>query len=166
MTINPAVAEALDRMAAAELPADVASDVGSEVDDPTGGFGRELSCVFDCTDSFATTTDPRVLITQAGLRRLITARGTLPARDDDDYGLDVRGMLHAGLTQTELRSLQSKIVGELKKDQRIESAIVRVVFATGRLTITGTITPRDPRLEAFPFTMTIDRAAAAVGVTT
>jgi hypothetical protein len=156
MTMNTVLADAIARLTA-ELPEGTgAVDVSL--------WGRELSCVLDCTDGFATITDPRLLLLQALARRCDTPRGALPAHDDDDYGLDLRGMLHAGLTQSELASMQGRIAGEFKKDRRVETVTVRATFAASRLTVTGGIMPRDPALEPFPFVMDVTQAAITIAV--
>lgn len=154
--MNQVLADAIARLTL-ELPAGEA-DRG----DPAGGWGRELVCVLDCTDSFATTTDPRTILLQALARRFDTPRGTLPAHEDDDYGFPLLSLLHEGITSDDLDTMQGKIAGEMKQDPRVETVIVRVTYAAHRLTVTGLVTPRDPRVEPFGFVMTVDDAAIMI----
>lgn len=116
--MNPTVAAALAAGKAA-LIAEVTAPA-----DPFG-YGTDLSCTTDITET-ADEIDPTsvLAIGQALFRRLITPRGTLP--DDPDYGTDVRGMLHRGMSQQELLAATGRIKAECEKDDRIESASVAV----------------------------------------
>lgn len=124
------------------------------------GYGRDLSCVTDCTDAFEETdpASPRG-IAEGLARRFITPRGGL-GNDDPDYGYDLTGLLHAGLTADNLRTLQSKLIGEGRKDERIERLSIRLSLATGVLSVSCRITPRDPQLE--PFSMVLQVTSAKV----
>lgn len=141
----------------AELPA-VTPPLEAEL-----GWGRDLICVSDCTDTFAELGpyDPRIIM-HAIARRYQTPRGTL--LDDPEYGLDLRGFLHKGLAQKDLRQLQTQALGEANKDQRIERSATQLSLSLvrGVMAVALRVTPRDPRGNPFPFVVRIDAAAAAV----
>lgn len=119
------------------------------------GYGSDLSCVLDLTpDALELDDQSRSAIGQATLRRLITARGTLP--DDPDYGLDVRGMLNRGFPMQKLRDLSGQIRSEITKDDRIADAVVNVTFPEpGSMSVAVTITPEDPSLATFDLTVAL-----------
>jgi hypothetical protein len=124
---------------------------------PSGelGYGRDLSCVLDLTDDLAEV-DPLspVAIGEATLRRLLTARGSLP--DHRDYGLDVRGMCNRGVPYSELRDLAGQVRNEISKDDRIESATVTVTpQAGGQLDFAVRITPAVVGLTPFSLTFAV-----------
>jgi hypothetical protein len=124
---------------------------------PSGelGYGADLSCVLDLTDDLAEV-DPLspVAIGEATLRRLLTARGSLP--DHRDYGLDVRGMCNRGVPYSELRDLAGQVRNEISKDDRIESATVTVTLqAGGRLDFAVRITPAVVGLVPFSLTFAV-----------
>lgn len=127
------------------------------VDPPTGnlGYGSDLWCILDLLPNVAEV-DPNsyTAIGQAVLRRLVTARGTLP--DDPHYGIDVRGMLNRGIPVQQLRDLQGQIRSEVMKDDRIADALVSVTMPEQRaLTVVVTITPEVPNLVPFDLTLAI-----------
>lgn len=127
------------------------------------GYGRDLDCVSDCSDDFREIgPDTPLIIIQALARRYQTPNGSLI--EDRDYGCDLCGSLHVGMTQAELRKLHTAAVGEALKDERIETASIRISFKseTNTLTLAALITPRDPRLEPFPMVLTITEAAVLI----
>lgn len=138
---NPIIAAALARTMT-ELPA------GTPPDDGELGYGHDLACVSDCSDDFAELgpDDPRIIL-QAIARRYQTPRGGL--LDDEEYGFDLRGALHAGMTQRDLRQLQSKAVNEAMKDERVETVTLRLTYAGGEVHGHLHVTPRDPRRAPF-----------------
>lgn len=124
------------------------------------GFGVDLSCVEDITATHDEV-DPFSVrgISEATIRRLSTARGTLV--DDVDYGLDLRAYLSRGVQRNGLGELAGAVRNEVTKDDRIESATVTAVFAgtdlsTVRLQLT--ITPVDPLLGPFRLVLAITSA--------
>lgn len=123
------------------------------------GYGRDLSCVSDCTDEFTEiASDTPLIIAQALARRFQTPRGTL--LDDKDYGCDLRGMLNRGVTQEELRSLHTRVTNEAVKDERVELVTASVSIDTASaidqtLQLSMVITPRDPRIEPFAFVLRV-----------
>lgn len=130
---------------------------------PSGelGYGRDLSCVSDLADDFREIRgDSPAIILEALMRRYQTPRGTL--EDDPDYGLDLVARVNAALTPNELRTLQAQCVGEAKKDERIDTLTMELAynFASKTLSISGTITPRSPRLN--PFTYVFSATSAGV----
>ena len=151
--MNPTVQAAFDAMLA-EIPQPVIP-VQSQL-----GYGRDLSCVTDCTDGFEEVDpdSPRG-IAEAITRRFITPRGAL-GNDDLDYGIDLTGMLHAGLTEKDLRTLQSKLHGEARKDERVDTITIRLTLAASVLSVACRITPRNPLLD--PFSMVIQVTSAQV----
>ena len=88
--------------------------------------GGDLFCVDDIDAALTWETDPRVLIEQSVLRRLTTPRGGLFY--SRDYGLNVRAWLNAGFTPAMVSGLSSAIKNECEKDDRVESATVRLSF--------------------------------------
>lgn len=130
---------------------------------PSGpfGYGTDISCAGDLTetmeevDGFST-----LALAQALVRRLDCARGQLP--DDPDYGIDVRSYCNRGATTQDIRSLASRIRGEVTKDDRVDTATVTVTpSSTGdELGVKVAVTPYDARLG--PFTLTLAVTSAAV----
>lgn len=146
--MNAAVAEALAKSLAETESIVAVPDVGQL------GYGRDLACVVDVADDFreVAPSTPQIVI-EAIARRFQTPRGTL--LDDPDYGFDLRGRLHVGLTQQQLRSLQSACIGEAKKDERVETVSVLLSFGGGVLQVGVTVTPRDPRVDPFRFVLRV-----------
>lgn len=122
-----------------------------EISTPSGelGYGTDLSCVSDLAEDLAEV-DPfsTRAIGEAALRRLTTARGTLP--DDPDYGLDVRSYANRGVALQELRDLAGLTQAELLKDDRLVDAAVTVTQpGQGELSVDVMLTPADARLAPF-----------------
>lgn len=63
---------------------------------------------------------------QAVYHRVITDRGQNP--DDEDYGLNVVGMLHRGMTSAEVAQVPGRLEAEIRKDPRVDT--VRVTLTT------------------------------------
>lgn len=146
------------------------AEVASEalpVDATELAYGRDLSCVQDLSDDFRETREGSALIIlEALVRRFQTPRGTLgnETAEELDYGLDLCSRCHAPFTSAELRALQSQCVGEAMKDERVESASFALSFSvqTSTLSVTGRITPRDPRLNVFRFVLRATTASVLI----
>ena len=123
-------------------------------------YGRDLSCTRDLRDDFGELRegDPRIVL-EALVRRFETPRGTLD--DDEEYGFDLPSRLHSGVTQTELRALQSQCVAEAKKDERVDSASFLNSFSyeTNTLTMQGLVRLRS---RAQPFRFVLQATDASV----
>lgn len=65
-----------------------------------------------------------VLLAHDLYHRVITPRGRNV--DDDDYGLDIRSMLHRGVTATVVAQIPSQLAAECRKDERVASIDVRL----------------------------------------
>lgn len=135
------------------------------VDAPTDGivYGSDITGALDLDSDMAERPerDP-LLITEALARRLDTPRGSLP--DDLDYGLDLKGHCNRGITSAEVNSLAGRIRGEVTKDDRVGDATVRVVPGSNgeSLSITVNISPTDPSLAPFRFTLAVTDATVFV----
>ena len=79
-------------------------------------FGTDISCAEDFDDQ-ASEVSGTMLLSQAVYRRITTPRGTLI--DDEDYGLDVRALLHKGMTPVEVAAMPGQLRQEILKDERI-----------------------------------------------
>lgn len=88
-------------------------------------LGSDLSCVSDVTPDMREVSGRRALA-EALVRRLQTPRGTL--LDDQNYGFDLVGELGDDVTPAFVASLQSTIVAEVQKDERVIAARAVVQF--------------------------------------
>lgn len=156
MTFAPTVQRALD----ADL---LTMERVEDVPTPPLAYGRDLSCVTDCTADFAEV-DPNspLGIAQAVLRRWITPRGGLI--DDADYGCNVRGNLNRGTTRQELLSLETRCINEAMKDERVATIDVAVTMNAQltEITIRGAITPADADVRPFQFVFAVTSADALI----
>lgn len=100
-------------------------------------YGHDLFCVNDL-DPGMLEVDGRVCLAQALARRLITPRGGL--LDDPNYGYDLTGFLNDDVTHATLASMQGQINAEMLKDERVIAASSTVVFVSGQLIVTISIT--------------------------
>lgn len=128
-----------------------------EVETPIApfGYGSDLSCVDDITDT-AAEVDPfsRLALAEAVARRLTTARGTV--LDDLDYGLDLRRFLNAGVSTSELAGLAGQIRMEVQKDDRVDRCAATVTLPSAtELSVKIVVTPIDPRLGTFTLTLAV-----------
>lgn len=126
-----------------------------EVDAPTEpfGYGKDLSCVSDLTETMEEVEGPLV-VAQAIVRRLTTPRGGLPY--DPNYGLDVRGFLNRATTTAELRSIAGQVRLEVTKDDRVESASVTVTAPSlNTLRIALDVEMADPEQTEFALTLAV-----------
>lgn len=152
--MNPTLREALDE-GLATLTRVVATPV-----EPFD-YGADVSCASDLAETMEDISEPRQILGEAIARRLDCPRGTNP--DDADYGIDLRDMLHRGVTDSEMRTRTTAIEGELRKDDRILSSKVTLTpTATGdRIAILIVVVPRDPATGG-PFTLTLALTDAGV----
>ena len=155
MSFAPIVAEAL----AAELAELTAA--GRVVTVPEGQlyWGSDLSCVTDCDESFSElpAENNALIVAQSGARRLITPRGAV--LDAPDEGLDLRSYCNRGVTEQELRALQTRVIAELLKDERVTDAEVDITYAASALTVNARLIPADPTLSPFRFVFAVDSAS-------
>lgn len=122
------------------------------------GYGSDLVCAFDIEpDAREWPGDAPELVVEAIIRRITTPRGALV--DDGDYGIDVRGFLNSGIAAQDVPRLAGRIRGEIEKDDRVEFATVTVTWTDPVLRIAIRVTPADPRLRAFRFTLAVTSAA-------
>jgi hypothetical protein len=123
-------------------------------------WGSDLSCVTDCDSKFSELpANSPLIIAQAIVRRFLTPRGAL--LDDNDYGLDLRGYCNRGVTQQDLRTLQSRCVAEAQKDERVQSITIDVeMTGSNSLSVRAQLTPVDPRTAQFRFVIAVDSETA------
>ncbi len=126
------------------------------VDTPArAAWGRDLSCIFDCTEDLEEVPeDSEEAIVQSVSRRLITERGTL--LDDLEYGFNIAGFLNLGMTTEDIIRLEAGVRGECLKDDRVGAVDVVVLIEGVTASITVTLTPLDFDLFPPSFTFTID----------
>jgi hypothetical protein len=92
-------------------------------------FGSDLRCLDDLTESMEELgEDDPLLVAEAIVRRITTARGTL--LDDLDYGIDIADELSRATTRQDRAEVESRIRGELAKDDRIEELAVVITDST------------------------------------
>lgn len=123
--------------------------------DPTDPLGADL-WLEDDLDAGMRMTSGLTLLRQAVFHRLQTPRGRLI--DDEDYGLDVRALLHRAMTPTEVAAAQSQIASELRKEDRLAVGpltvtLVRTEGERWRITIQATV-------DGAPFRMVVAAPAA------
>jgi hypothetical protein len=94
-------------------------------------YGSDLWCEDDIDDlaSELPSTNP-LIVAQANYRRLSTERGTLI--DDPDYGFDLLGLIHHGVTQDFIASIPGQVKNELLKDERNETVECTISNVTAR----------------------------------
>jgi hypothetical protein len=156
MTMNPTVSAALE-VQIAEL---TASGRVAAVPQAPLLWGSDLSCVSDCDASFSELpANSPLIVAQAVTRRFLTPRGGL--LDDQDYGLDLRGYCNRGVTQLDLRTLQTRCVAEALKDERVSSCTIDVsTTGANSLSVKARITPADPGFAPFTFVLAVDSETA------
>lgn len=122
------------------------------------GYGTDISCVDDVAEDVREVSGLLVLA-QALVRRLDCPRGSLP--DDPNYGIALAEYLNHGVTAADLRSVASKVRGELVKDDRVGT--IRVIVEMPSTTVMKVrifVIPVDVRLG--PFTLTLAVTSASV----
>lgn len=95
-------------------------------------FGTEISCVTDIAPD-GRIVSGNTVVAEAVARRLRTPRGRLI--DDPNYGFDVAGYLADDMSASDLAALQSGIIAECLKDERIQAATAAVDLTLGALTV-------------------------------
>lgn len=123
---------------------------------PTGdvGFGADLDCADDLTDTFGEVSGP-IAVAQANYRRLITGPGEI--LDDPDYGYDLSTLIQRPLLRETLLQIPSRIEQELLLDDRNLSVEVALTGEGTDLTI-------DVRVESAsgPYTLTLGLTDSAL----
>jgi hypothetical protein len=128
-------------------------------------FGSDLACLFtgtgvgDLTPTMQEVTGPPV-VAQRLLCRLTTPRGSV--LDSPNDCIDIRGYVRASVTPAEVQAMQSQILGEIQKEQCLQTATVSVgefllVEAQLQVTITISVTTAKG-----PFTLTLLTSAVTV----
>lgn len=142
----PAIAWIVDSGAASGPPDDVAD------------LGADLAGVGDI-DPSGLVVAGNAALGQALARRLTTPRGGLVY--DDDYGLDCRDWLNAGLTSQRARELAGAVRREALKDERVLDVAVSLAFsqATSVLTLSLRVTTSDG-----PFDLVVAVSALSVAI--
>ncbi len=121
-------------------------------------LGSDLSAVRGLDPSMALFSGPRI-VAEAAVRRITTQRGTLFYAKG--YGIDVREMLNAKITAQVLGDWRSRILAEIRKDERVLDLSATLTFypQTGQVWIeVGGVTGRGP----FRFTLTVDQVSVDV----
>lgn len=92
-------------------------------------YGYDLYCLDDLTQNMKEIDGNNniQIVIQSIFRRLNTPRGGLIY--DPDYGLDVKGFLHKGMKATDILSIPGQIQAEILKDDRVETATVKILSA-------------------------------------
>jgi hypothetical protein len=88
-------------------------------------LGVDVACIED-VDSVLSLAEGPTNLAMALCRRLITPRGGLWYAPD--YGLDLRSYLNAGVSDSQMETLPDEIRLEMEKDERVQSATVRLLF--------------------------------------
>ncbi len=86
-------------------------------------------------------------------RRLTTANGALFY--DPDYGYDLRSLLHAAIRDT--TQIANRIIKEMLKDKRVDSATANVLFDGNTLTAHVGITPKGDDNPSFSLVMNVSQ---------
>lgn len=119
-------------------------------------FGTDVDTFPDLDGTGRMISGPRVIMVMA-LRRLTTPYGSL--RYDPDFGLDLREYLNEDLDAVALLMLQSRIVMEVSKDERVLRCTARVTLLDDVLRIRiGIATEQGP----FEFTLSISDVTAQI----
>lgn len=95
------------------------------INDQTTDFGTDINLVTDLAPVWGLVAGQANLI-NALLRRLVTPRNGLFY--DPNYGFDVVALLNSAVTQVDVARIKAGIGAELRKDQRVLSLTVDVVF--------------------------------------
>lgn len=109
-------------------PLTIDIDYGSDVSTFAAGSFLEP----DIDPSMPLITGNRV-VAEALARRLLTRRGKLIG--SPNYGIDVRDLLNSAVDTRQISAIQGIIQTEVEKEERVESAVVVVSFASSKLTI-------------------------------
>ena len=150
----------------AEVKAQIARDLAELTrirDFPVApfGYGSDISGTFDVDPSVRELPGNKALaLAQAIVRRLDCPRGALP--DDKDYGIDLRSYCNRGVTANDIRSLGGQIKGELSKDDRLDTVIVRLETASTGTSLRVVLAVRPVDQAIGGFTLTLNASDAAV----
>lgn len=125
-------------------------------------YGYDLWCTDDLTIGMKEIdgNDNITIVSQSIYRRLTTPRGQLI--DDEDYGYDIRGLLHRGMTANQMLAIPGTIKQEILKEERIDEVNVKIVSAnvtTGKLTLEVEGIAQE---EPFTLTISVDQAALVI----
>lgn len=86
-------------------------------------FGSDISCTDDATPTFTELEeDDPTLVAECAWRAITSPRGSIPGAPD--RGFDVRSLLRAPATQTEIRTWPSRVRSEIMKDERVQTCTV------------------------------------------
>lgn len=116
-------------------------------------FGLELSCTSDIDPNGSMVTGTRA-VAEALFRRLITPRGRVI--DDPNYGTDLRQFINDDTTKSSTMALQSTVVQECLKDERVLQCTCTATLARSILTVKINFTTADG---PFVFVVSVDTAA-------
>jgi hypothetical protein len=119
------------------------------------GYGSDLVCFDDMTEN-ADETDPESTesLQQDSYHRVTTERGSVP--DDPDFGIHLARYANKPCTRADLRDLESTIVNELEKDERVDSVVATVAQPSlSTLRIVIRVTPLDSKKNAFTLTIAV-----------
>lgn len=113
----------------------LATGVRADNDPLQLGFGRDLSCVTDCTPEMAEV-DPysAQAVGEALARLLSTPQGGIisdptlltAVGEDPHYGFDLAGMLHVDTDELRLRAYQDLATAACQRDERVQSVTVTI----------------------------------------
>jgi len=120
-------------------------------------LGTDFSCTSDFTPDLALATG-RSNLAQAIARRLITPRGGLI--DDPNYGFDLTQFVNDDLSVPDLARIESSVVAECNKDERIDAATCRISLS-GAGVMMVTILLEDA---AGPFTLVLSVTDVTVSI--
>jgi hypothetical protein len=125
------------------------------------GYGRDLSCVSDCTANFDEV-DPnsQLALAQSLLRRLDTVPGSVA--DDPDNGFDLVTTLHRPVTLVDIQGYAERIRAEWRKDDRVDDAEVTITPSADLTTLdcAAQVTAIDPTIGTFTFTFAVTEDGA------
>ena len=104
------------------------------------GYGRDLSCAYDC-DEYMSEVDPMSVqaVGESLIRRLSTPHGRvindpellIAVGEDPDYGYNLANMLHIGMSKVEIMAKQDLAAAECLKDDRVQNATVTITQVAG-----------------------------------
>lgn len=114
-------------------------------------FGQDSSCVSDVGLFDLQITDPVTLVAQRIIRRLTTPRGGLAAiGDDPNFGWDIRQLINARLSPSDIQNYQQQIEAECYKEETISAATATISNSSGNVTISVSLTSASG-----PFSLTL-----------
>ena len=125
---------------------------------PAGGYGVDLSCVFDIDPMGAEVTG-QTLLGQALVRRITCPRGRLLS--DPNYGYDVTGEINDDiqLNSNEAAQIMANMDQEFLKDERVSASVTTGTFFGGVLQTTSVITSG-----AGPFSLVLGISSVTVQI--